>query len=121
MNKLELLTHLVTSMGCQYQDLVKYWQQQGLVPGWKNCKPVSEVINKILFDKFGISEKELTPDANLRHDLGIDSLEQLDLIVDLEKVFDCKISDEDADKISTVKDIEECINRCLEQEQKKVD
>ena len=63
---------------------------------------IQRKITDILIQKFGIVESEITPDANLVKDLGIDSLDYAELVMDFEQTFDIKISDEDAEKMQTI-------------------
>ena len=51
-----------------------------------------------------ISESEVTPEATFAQDLGADSLETAELLMDMEKEFDIKIPDEETEKIQTVGD-----------------
>ena len=64
----------------------------------------SESITSILVDKLGISETEITPDANFIKDLGIDSLDYAELVMEFEQVFEIKIPDSDAENFTTIKD-----------------
>jgi len=61
-------------------------------------------ITKILVDKLGIAPTEVTPDANLIKDLGIDSLDYAELVMEFEQAFDIRIPDDDAEKLQTVKE-----------------
>lgn len=61
-------------------------------------------VKAIIVDKLGVEEAEVTPSANFTNDLGADSLDTVELIMELEKAFDCTIPDEDAEKIATVGD-----------------
>lgn len=63
---------------------------------------VSKRVTKILIEKLGIAESEITPDANLVKDLGIDSLDYAEIVMDFEQTFDIKIPDDDAEKLSTI-------------------
>ena len=63
----------------------------------------SKVISIIVY-KLGAEESEVTPAASFKNDLGADSLDTVELIMDFEKEFDLKISDEDAMGIKTVAD-----------------
>ncbi|MBL6447159.1 acyl carrier protein [Fulvivirga sp. 29W222] len=63
---------------------------------------ISETITKILVDKLGIAETEVTPDANFVKDLGIDSLDYAELVMEFEQTFDIRIPDEDAEKLQTI-------------------
>ena len=67
-------------------------------------KNTAETITEILVDKLGISSTEVTPDANFIKDLGIDSLDYAELVMEFEQVFDIKIPDTDAENFETVKD-----------------
>ena len=63
---------------------------------------IQKKITTILTDKIGISESEITPDASFVKDLGIDSLDYAELVMEFEQTFDIKIPDEDAEKMQTI-------------------
>ena len=63
---------------------------------------VRKKIAAILIEKLGIPESEITPDASFVKDLGIDSLDYAELIMEFEQVFDIKIQDDDAEKMQTI-------------------
>ena len=66
---------------------------------------VAEKVKKIIVDKLGVDESEVTETASFQNDLGADSLDTVELIMEFEKEFGINIPDEDAgDKISTVGD-----------------
>ena len=68
---------------------------------------MSEITNKvkaIIVDKIGVDESEVTPQASFTNDLGADSLDTVELIMELEKEFDVQIPDDQAEKIATVGD-----------------
>ena len=65
-------------------------------------KSVTETITKILVDKLGIAETEVTEDANFIKDLGIDSLDYAELVLEFEQAFDIQIPDSDAEKLQTI-------------------
>ena len=68
---------------------------------------MSEITNRviaIITDKLGVEESQVTPEASFTNDLGADSLDTVELIMELEKEFDLQIPDEDAEKIVTVGD-----------------
>lgn len=70
-------------------------------------KIMSEIANKvksIIVDKLGVDEKEVTPTASFTNDLGADSLDTVELIMEFEKEFNIAIPDEQAEKIATVGD-----------------
>ena len=56
-------------------------------------------------DKLGVKESEVTPEATFTGDLGADSLDTVELIMEFEKAFDLQIPDEAAEKIQTVGDV----------------
>lgn len=63
---------------------------------------INEKITQILVDKLGIAETEVTPDANFVKDLGIDSLDYAELVMEFEQTFNIRIPDEDAEKLQTM-------------------
>lgn len=68
---------------------------------------MSETANRveaIICDKLGLAPEQVTPEASFTTDLGADSLDTVELIMEFEKEFDIEIPDEDAQKIKTVKD-----------------
>lgn len=65
---------------------------------------VEAKIKSIIVDKLGVDESEVVADANFTNDLGADSLDTVELIMEFEKEFDISIPDEDAENIATVGD-----------------
>ena len=65
---------------------------------------VQEKITKIIVDKLGVEESEVTKEASFTNDLGADSLDTVELIMEFEKEFNLSITDENAETISTVGD-----------------
>ncbi len=68
---------------------------------------MSEVQSKvveIIVDKLGVKDSLVVPEASFTNDLGADSLDTVELIMDFEKAFDIQIPDEAAEKIGTVGD-----------------
>jgi acyl carrier protein len=63
---------------------------------------VESKVKSIIVDKLGVDESEVTSDANFTNDLGADSLDTVELIMEFEKEFDISIPDEDAENIATV-------------------
>ncbi len=61
-------------------------------------------VKEIIIDKLGIEESEITDSASFTNDLGADSLDTVELIMEFEKEFNVSIPDEDAEKIGTVGD-----------------
>ena len=65
---------------------------------------VLERVSKVIVDLLGVDESEVKLEASFREDLGADSLDVVELVMELEDEFDMEISDEDAEKISTIGD-----------------
>lgn len=61
-------------------------------------------VKEIIMNKLGVEESQITPTASFTNDLGADSLDTVELVMEFEKVFNLHIPDEDAEKISTVGD-----------------
>lgn len=61
-------------------------------------------VKAIIVDKLGVEEKEVTPQASFTNDLGADSLDTVELIMEFEKEFNIAIPDDQAEKIGTVGD-----------------
>lgn len=69
-----------------------------------------ERVKKIIVDRLGVEESEVTLEATFKDDLGADSLDVVELVMELEDEFELEISDEEAEKISTVGDVVNYIN-----------
>jgi acyl carrier protein len=65
---------------------------------------VAESVKSIIVDKLGVEESEVTETASFTNDLGADSLDTVELIMEFEKEFNISIPDDQAEKISTVGD-----------------
>lgn len=65
---------------------------------------VLERVTKIVVDRLGVDEAEVKEEASFKDDLGADSLDVVELVMELEDEFDMEISDDDAEKIVTVGD-----------------
>lgn len=63
---------------------------------------VLERVTRVIVDRLGVEESEVVASASFREDLGADSLDVVELVMELEDEFDMEISDEDAEKITTV-------------------
>lgn len=63
---------------------------------------IEKTVTDILVTKMGISKTEVTPEANLIRDLGIDSLDYAELVMEFEQNFKIKIPDTDAEQLKTV-------------------
>ncbi len=65
---------------------------------------ITSKVKEIIVEKLGVDEAEITPEANFTKDLGADSLDTVELIMEFEKAFDIQIPEEEAQKIATVGD-----------------
>jgi acyl carrier protein len=65
---------------------------------------VETKVKEIIVNKLGVEESQITPTASFINDLGADSLDTVELIMEFEKAFDVTIDDSDAEKIQTVGD-----------------
>ena len=63
---------------------------------------IANSVKAIIVDKLGVSEAEVTLEASFTNDLGADSLDTVELIMEFEKEFDIQIPDDQAENISTV-------------------
>ncbi len=70
---------------------------------------IQERLKKIVVDQLGVDESEVVPSASFVEDLNADSLDLVELIMSLEEEFKVQISDEDAEKITTVQEAEDYI------------
>ncbi|MER3522981.1 MAG: acyl carrier protein [Ignavibacteria bacterium] len=61
-------------------------------------------VKEIIVNKLGVDEAQVTPQASFTNDLGADSLDTVELVMEFEKAFNLTIPDEDAEKIATVGD-----------------
>lgn len=65
---------------------------------------IAQRVKAIIVDKLGVDENEVTPEASFTNDLGADSLDTVELIMEFEKEFNIAIPDDAAEKIGTVGD-----------------
>ena len=106
-------TDFAAKYGEMWQNI---WQnEESLFPlhrfkviySFKNITIMSEIearVKAIIVDKLGVDESEVTPNASFTNDLGADSLDTVELIMELEKEFGISIPDDQAENISTVQD-----------------
>ena len=64
---------------------------------------IEDRVKKIVVEQLGVAEDKVTPDASFVDDLGADSLDTVELVMALEEEFDTEIPDDEAEKITTVK------------------
>jgi len=74
-------------------------------------EPVADRVKKIIVDQLGVEEETVTPEASFVDDLGADSLDIVELVMALEEEFGVEIPDEDAEKITRVKEAIEYIDK----------
>ena len=72
-----------------------------------------EKFDNLLVEKLGIRNEDIIPEASFAGDLGADSLDMAELTVEFEKVFDLSITDDEAERILTVRDAEEFLRQKL--------
>ncbi len=65
---------------------------------------VEAKVKEIIMNKLGVEASQVTTEASFTNDLGADSLDTVELVMEFEKAFNLQIPDEDAEKISTVGD-----------------
>ena len=65
---------------------------------------IATEVKAIIVDKLGVDENDVTPEASFTNDLGADSLDTVELIMELEKKFEITIPETEAEKITTVGD-----------------
>ena len=65
---------------------------------------VEAKVKEIIVNKLGVDEAQITNEASFTNDLGADSLDTVELVMEFEKAFNLQIPDEDAEKITTVGD-----------------
>jgi acyl carrier protein len=89
-----------------HNDFVFYRQENGMATA-----AVEEKVKQIIVEQLQVDEAEVTPSASFQEDLGADSLDVVELVMQFEEAFDLEIPDEDAEKIKTVKDATEYIEK----------
>ena len=70
----------------------------------RNMSTNIERVTKLVCEQLGVKEEEVTPEASFVEDLGADSLDTVELVMALEEEFETEIPDEEAEKITTVKE-----------------
>ena len=69
---------------------------------YKKMSEIAQKVKSIIIDKLGVEESEVTPEASFTNDLGADSLDTVELIMEFEKEFNISIPDDQAENIATV-------------------
>ncbi|MCD6102960.1 MAG: acyl carrier protein [Thermotogaceae bacterium] len=76
-------------------------------------KEIFEKVVNVLSDKLGVEGSSIAESSSLTDDLGADSLDLVDLVMELEEQFGVKIDDSELEKLSTVKDVVDYIEKSL--------
>ena len=74
-------------------------------------EPLADRVKKIIVDQLGVEEETVTPEASFVDDLGADSLDTVELVMALEEEFGIEIPDEDAEKITRVREAVDYIEK----------
>ncbi len=74
---------------------------------------VEEKVKQIICEQLNVADEDVVPKASFVDDLGADSLDQVELIMAMEEEFDVSIPDEDAEKIGTVQDAIDYIQKAI--------
>jgi acyl carrier protein len=72
---------------------------------------VLERVKKVVIEQLNVEEDQVKPEASFQQDLGADSLDTVELVMALEEEFGCEIPDEDAEKIATIQDAVNYVER----------
>lgn len=74
---------------------------------------IEQRVKKIVAEQLGVNEADIKTDSSFVDDLGADSLDTVELVMALEEEFECEIPDEEAEKITTVKQAIDYVNNNL--------
>ena len=72
---------------------------------------IEEQVKKIIAEQLGVKLEQVTDDSNLTSDLGADSLDKVELIMNLEEVLEIEIPDDESEQLKTVKEVIEFVNK----------
>ena len=73
-----------------------------------------EIVTDLIVGQFGVEFSQVIPTANLVQDLGADSMDEVELIMALEEEFGIDVADEDAEKMKTVQDVLDYVEKNVE-------
>jgi len=74
-----------------------------------NMVGMEQRVNKMVAEQLSINESRVIPGAAFIEDLGADSLDKVELVMNLEQAFDIKVADADGEKVSTIQDVYDLI------------
>jgi acyl carrier protein len=106
--------HLISMMGATFHSFEQDQKSLTILPqislfaqifkslNRKNMSEIATKVKQIIIEKLGVEESEVTPEASFTNDLGADSLDTVELIMEFEKEFNISIPDDQAENISTV-------------------
>ncbi len=77
------------------------------------AEDIQQKVSDLIVDQLGVDTDSVTPDAHFIDDLGADSLDTVELVMAFEEEFDIEIPDEDAEKLETVNDAVDYLNKRL--------
>jgi acyl carrier protein len=77
----------------------------------ETVKKIVEKVKQIIGEQLGVKEDEITPTSSFVDDLGADSLDTVELVMAIEEAFDIEIPDNDAEKMRTVQDVIDYIEK----------
>jgi acyl carrier protein len=77
----------------------------------ETVKQIVEKVKQIIREQLGVEDDEITPTASFVDDLGADSLDTVELVMALEEAFNIEIPDNDAEKMKTVQDVIDYIEK----------
>lgn len=77
---------------------------------------IQQTLVKLIAEKLGVEEEKVLPEAHFVNDLGADSLDTVELIMEIEQEFDIEIPDEDAEKMLTVQDAVDYVTSKISEE-----
>ena len=72
---------------------------------------IEEQVKKIIAEQLGVKLEQVTDDSNLTSDLGADSLDKVELIMNLEEVLEIEIPDDESEQLKTVKEVIEFVKK----------
>ena len=80
-------------------------------------KPIEEKVKDIIVEQLGVNPEQVTPTASFIEDLGADSLDIVEFVMELEEEFDIQIPDDQAEKIKTVGEAIDFIEKAIKDKQ----